>query len=322
MGYGVGALLYCPANQTGIIRVVTEERLEPPYSVALCLEDSIADTAVEEAEQQAVKTVKTLAAFSGYQPKVFIRVRSAAQLGKLSGMLAAEGCSVTGFILPKYTAENADAYHQAILEANRSGKVWMMPILESPEFLIPSTRAQALEAVREKIDSMRPYVLNVRIGGNDLCNYYGLRRRSDQTIYDIGILRSAISDIAGMFLDAYVVSAPVWEYFDTGTDDGWLEGLRRELELDRLNGLTGKTAIHPSQVAEISRSLRVSAEDLRDAQQILHWDSADSGVARSTDGSRMNEVKTHGNWARKILCLAEMYGVKQEVGVCAIHSRR
>lgn len=315
LGYGVGALLYCPANQTGIIRVVTEGRIEPPYSAALCLEDAIADTAVEEAEQQAVQTVKALAACSGYRPKVFLRVRSAAQIGKLSAMLAAEGASVTGYILPKYTAANADAYHQAILEANKQGKVWMMPILESPEFLRPSGRAQALAEIREKIDSMRPYVLNVRIGGNDFCNYYGLRRQADQTIYDIGILRSAISDIAGTFMDDYVVSAPVWEYFDTGTDDRWRTGLRRELTLDRLNGLVGKTAIHPSQVAEINRSLRVSAEDYRDAQQVLHWNRAASGVAKRTDGSRMNEVKTHQTWAQKMLCLAELYGVEQEGAV-------
>lgn len=316
--YGVGALLYCPANQTNIIRVITEGRIRPPYSVALCLEDAIADASVQEAELQAVQTVKTLTeaakSQSFYLPKLFIRVRSAEQLLKLSGVLAEEGCTVTGYILPKYSADNAKAYHQALLEANvRAGvRVFMMPILESREFLMLSSRTEALAAVRASIDEMRPYVLNVRIGGNDFCNYYGVRRNTDQTIYDIGILRSVISDIASMFLDAYVVSAPVWEYFDSGKDDRWRTGLRRELAMDRLNGLIGKTAIHPSQVEEINRSLQVSAEDFQDAQHILHWEQTKFGVEKSADGSRMNEFKTHRVWAKKIMLLAELYGLEQE----------
>ena len=44
--YGVGALLYCPANNPAIVTQIAEQRIKPPYSVALCLEDAIADNAV------------------------------------------------------------------------------------------------------------------------------------------------------------------------------------------------------------------------------------------------------------------------------------
>lgn len=35
-------------------------------------------------------------------------------------------------------------------------------------------------------------------------------------------------------------------------------------------------------------------------------------MAKSYDGKRMNEVKTHINWAKKIIMLAKIYGVEGE----------
>ena len=34
-----------------------------------------------------------------------------------------------------------------------------------------------------------------------------------------------------------------------------------------------------------------------------------TGVKKGIDGNRMNEVKTHSNWARKVIGLARVYGV-------------
>ena len=36
-----------------------------------------------------------------------------------------------------------------------------------------------------------------------------------------------------------------------------------------------------------------------------------TGVKKSVGGNRMNEAKTHINWARKTIGLAKMYGVKE-----------
>ena len=35
------------------------------------------------------------------------------------------------------------------------------------------------------------------------------------------------------------------------------------------------------------------------------------GVAKSSSNNKMNEVKTHSNWAKKIIGLSEVYGVKK-----------
>ena len=158
------------------------------------------------------------------------------------------------------------------------------------------------------LDAERDLVLNVRVGGNDFCNLFGVRRRRDESIYDIGCVARILTDILACFSRDYVVSGPVWEYFDH--PDG-LRGLAREVRLDLLNGFIGKTVIHPAQIPVVNAALRVARDDYADALRIL--DMADSGgtlVAKSADGGRMNEYKTHTRWADKICTLAEIYGVQ------------
>lgn len=90
--------------------------------------------------------------------------------------------------------------------------------------------------------------MNIRVGGNDFSNLYGLRRNEHQNIYEIGVIRDILANIINVFADTYVVSGPVWEYFKKGSDTAWEKGLRKEIELDLLNGFIGKTCIHPSQL--------------------------------------------------------------------------
>ena len=119
------------------------------------------------------------------------------------------------------------------------------------------------------------------------------------------------TDIINVFAADYVVAGPVWEYF--GTENGqWSEGLCEEIELDRLNGFIGKTAIYPSQLPFIYNSMKVSRVDYDDAVKILDWNLIDYGVAKSADDSRMNEVKCHKKWAIRIVSLGKIYGIKEE----------
>ena len=49
--YSVGALLYCPANRAGIAESIINQKFGDKFSLALCLEDTIGDDCVEEAEE-------------------------------------------------------------------------------------------------------------------------------------------------------------------------------------------------------------------------------------------------------------------------------
>jgi citrate lyase beta subunit len=82
------------------------------------------------------------------------------------------------------------------------------------------------------------------------------------------------------------------------------------MALDAINGFVGKTAIHPSQLPVIHDALMVTREDFEDAKAVIHWDNGNNAVSGGCRQDRMNELKCHSKWARKILCLANVYGVK------------
>lgn len=313
--YSVGALMYSPALNNKVAESVIKGKFDTPYSLALCLEDTVADDSVELAEEQVKKTVSGIykASLSGkfYLPKIFIRVRNADQMIRVYDSLGDAAKVLTGFIFPKYTVSNADSYNDAIKGLNKNSDhiIYMMPILESRDIADYTTRSGTLIKIKEKIDSVKEYVLNVRVGGNDFSNVFAARRHYDETIYDILPISQLFGEILTVFSKDYVVSGPVWEFFSSDNDE-WKTGLENELKMDKLNGFVGKTAIHPKQISVINDSLKVSNKDYQDAKEILDWDKDGLMVGKSFAGERMNEVKTHVNWAYKTIVLAQIYGVR------------
>lgn len=313
--YSVGPLLYCPANNAGIADSIVGERFGRHFSLALCLEDTINDSCVEEAEDILTNTIKRIHAASSarefYLPKIFIRVRSPKQIGTLLERFAEAREVVTGFNVPKFSPENADAYINSVVSANESGRqpVYLMPIFESSSMVSLQDRSDILYRLKDKLDRIEDLVLNIRVGGNDLCHLFGFRRHSDESIHSIRPISNLFSDIITVYGIDYVISGPVWEYYD---GDGWDKGLASELQEDKLFGFTGKTVIHPKQIDLVNRAYQVTAKDLEDAKSILDWDtSSHSFVSGSVSKERMNEYKTHSNWALRTILLAEAYGVKQ-----------
>ena len=125
----------------------------------------------------------------------------------------------------------------------------------------------------------------------------------------------------------YSVSGPVWEYFRANKDMKFTEipksinqslfkrdilindavdGLLRELLLDRANGFIGKTIIHPTHIPYVNGMLAVTQEVYNDACQIMN---TSGGVIKSASGNKMNEIGPHRCWAEKILMRAKAYGV-------------
>lgn len=311
--YSVGPLLYCPANHPGIVRSLCCERFGRQFSLAMCLEDTIADNHVAEAEAQLVSTIHTLFDCSVkdlFLPKIFIRVRTPLQISQLMERFGEAGQLITGFNIPKFSPENADAYIEQIQHVNKSYKrdIYMMPILESPLLIDLRTRYQILYELKEQLATIERLVLNIRVGGNDLCHIFGFRRRPEESIHSIAAISQIFSDIVTVFGMDYVLSGPVWEYYNGA---GWDTGLERELAQDRLCGFTGKTVIHPKQIALVNKAYRVSKKDLEDARAILNWNlESPLLVSGCTSSERMNEYKVHSNWAKRILMLSEVYGVK------------
>jgi citrate lyase beta subunit len=346
--YRIGALMYVPALNTGVAEKVCGGAFTYLDTLALCLEDAISPQGVMEAEQQLVKTLSYIADHRPDSlPLIFVRVRDPAGLKRLPGLLGGTIELLTGVIFPKFDLANAAEYCSLLgnINANRTRPLYAMPILESHSIMDLSSRHRTLLGLREMLDGYTDFIINIRVGAMDFCNLYGLRRSITQTVYDIGVVNSVLTDILTVFADAYVVSAPVCEYYQskdsdeklqqnssliiagdspqarsetrnsaksglTSINDPWARCLAAELELDFANGFIGKTVVHPSQLPIVRRSLQPLRTDYEDAMQILNWNGGAWGVARSVDGNRMNEVATHCKWARKILIMSEVYGVK------------
>ncbi|NLI21470.1 MAG: HpcH/HpaI aldolase/citrate lyase family protein [Clostridiales bacterium] len=315
--FRVGALLYTPALREGIADKLEKNAYPCLSSLALCLEDSIRDSALAQAERAACRTLAQIGEKRippERLPLIFLRIRSPEHMAHIHAMLGADAELLTGYILPKFDLANGHEYLRTLERLpRRDGRpLYAMPILESRMIAEVGTRRHALLHLKDLLDAAGPAVLNVRVGGNDLSNLYGLRRTAAQSVYDIGVIRDVLMDILNVFTADYLVSAPVWEYFGHDPEGAWAEGLRRELALDRMNGFIGKSAVHPAQLPLIRESLRVSRADYQDAAGILHWGSAELGVAKSLDGSRMNEVKCHGRWAARVRALGDLYGFREE----------
>ena len=60
-----------------------------------------------------------------------------------------------------------------------------MPIYESPSIIDLRTRYDILYTLKDKISKIEDRILNIRVGGNDLCHIFGFRRRDNESIHQI-----------------------------------------------------------------------------------------------------------------------------------------
>jgi citrate lyase beta subunit len=341
LGVGLGATLYCPATRPRLADDIARRAAAGMTSAVVCLEDSVADQDLPGAERNAIAQLRLLAAAPSAPPLIFVRVRSAAQISMVVAGLGAAHDVVAGFVVPKFVEETGVAFFEATVAAGeRLGRrLLVMPVLEDPEIAHLETRVDALLAARRVIDKYRDLVPAVRVGATDLSGAYGLRRAREFTVWDVRVVADVLADVVNVFgrdeTGGYVVTGPVWEYFPTAErffkpllreapfvdhDERTLraellardlDGLIREVLLDRANGLTGKTVIHPSHVAAVHALSVVPAEEFRDVEDVLASDGA-GGASASRAGNKMNESRPHAAWARRTMQRARMFGVARE----------
>lgn len=316
--YKVGGLLYMPAYQENIVEKIRGQKTANMTAICFCLEDAINDTAVADAERILRRNLAALKDIYAEErckkPLLFVRVRTADHMEHFLDFVGTAGDVLTGYVLPKVNLGNVEAYMELMRAKSDEAakKRYIMPVLESPSIAGIKSRAAVLGELKAIFDAHKEYVLNIRVGGNDFSNLYGVRRSIAHPIYAVGVVRDILIDILNIFARDYVVSGPVWNYFGDDPKGAWAAGLKKELELDRLNGFIGKTVIHPAQLPFVFDSLKARRADYEDAKMICTWQDEQAGVKKSWDGTRMNEVKTHAKWAKRVLTLAKIYGVKDE----------
>ncbi len=269
---GTGALLYSPATSTTIARAVLQGNIPTPYALALCLEDTVSDNHVDQAIATLVSTLATLyqAGTQGLPP-IFIRVRTPQQIPLLVDKLGHLCPLVEGIVAPKITPNSLVDYVTAIQSTGEHlPSPWsLMPVLETPELVDLRRRVDFLYQIKEKLSPISGLIPSVRVGGNDLCHLFGLRRDSTTTIHQIPVISQLFGDIIAIFSQEYPVAGAVWEYYD---GPHWDSGLSQEVKQDRTVGFLGKTVIHPKQIPLVNGGYQVSPQDYADACSILNWD--------------------------------------------------
>lgn len=344
LAVALGATLYSPATRPQMADDIIKQAGRGVVSMVLCLEDSIDDSEVVDAEENLVRQFTDLAARqdTGDTPLLFVRVRFPEQIPDLVQRLGPAVRLLSGFVLPKFTEERGRPFLEALAgaEAASGRRLFAMPVLESPELLYRESRVDTLEGISRAVDKYRDRVLALRLGVTDFCSSYALRRAPDMTAYDVQVVAAVIGDVVNMLGRAdgtgFTVTGPVWEYFRVqermfkpqlrrspflegqaeelreALIEHAMDGLLREITLDQANGLLGKTCIHPSHVLPVHALSVVSHEEYSDAQDILKPERNGGGVLRSAYTNKMNEVKPHRAWAERTLQRAEVFGVAHE----------
>lgn len=312
MKYALGTLMYCPGDNEKVADKLIENKFTDLNVMVLCLEDAILLQNLGHAEDILEETLtKVKVAYRNNPtmdlPLIFIRVRNPQHLEHCLTRYHKFSSILNGFVMPKYDSTVSEQYKRIINGTNNYHKFKFMPILESAVLIEAANRKKELLHIKTDLENTKG-ILGVLVGSNDMCNYFALRRSAYQTVYDIGVIKDILSDIICVMGRDYVVNGPIWEYFDGAN---WEEGLRREVELDQLNGFIGKSCVHPKQLSVIRDAIKVNKLDYEDAVEIINWDS-EHGVIKGKNSGRMNEVATHQAWAEKVYTLGKIYGVKGE----------
>lgn len=337
--YCLGATMYMPGYQN-FAQKILGEAMPGLTSMVLCFEDACPEERVQEAEENTLRLLDTVADAleegslnPAKVPLIFCRTRSVEQFMSFASRLTAKQVKVLcGFNFPKFNSRNGEAYMNHLERLNeRFGEVlYGMPIIEDPRVAYKETRMHELQGIRDILDEHYDIVLQVRVGATDFSSCFGVRRGVDYSIYDIMSVRDILSDILNVFSrnNDYVVSGPVWEYFRAPKEKMFedlpsfdiedrllrrhriineeVDGLLREVILDKANGFVGRTVIHPTHVKFVNALQAVTQEEYSDACQIL---GTSGGVIKSGNANKMNEIRPHTNWAMKIISRAKAYGV-------------
>lgn len=338
--YCLGATLYMPGTKAISPKILNGEMNEIT-SIVMCFEDAIREEDLTNAELNVLSHLDTIAGAIDNKtiehkdnPLTFLRVRNPEQFRGFAKRLTKKQASVlSGFVFPKFYSNNANEYLQQLEQLNKEldTVLYGMPILEGKAIAFQETRINELLTLKEILKPYHKHILNIRVGGTDFSALFGVRRGINYSIYDILTVRDCLSDILNFFNrteDDFLVSAPVWEYFLAHKMDDLnnliqedihrslmirvpilneaIDGLLREVILDKANGFVGKTIIHPSHARFVNAMQAVTKEEYDDAMQILE---NKGGVIKSAKSNKMNEINPHRSWAKKITLRASAYGV-------------
>jgi len=337
--YALGATLYLPATKY-IAPYLLEKRYSHLTSFVMCFDNLIEERNINIAEKTLLNTLRTLKMAENENrinkdelPLFFIHVRDPLQFERLYEILIKEKdiiSYISGFFLPKFNSNNADAYLSIVKKIRLiSEYIYALPIIESKEIISLDSRLSELITLEKLIFDYRDMILGIRIGGSYINSVLGVNSLEAMSIYDVGITASIIYDIINSFINLsyedIAIYSSSWDkkitsfqtvskssnafdqnkviYNHAFTHDPSLDGFIREILLDKLNGCVGKTVVYPNQISIVNALYSVERKDYELALSI-----------NSSNEPSLNYGEQINNkiWSNKILSLSKIYGVLNE----------
>lgn len=252
-------------------------------------------------------------------PFIFIRVKNIEMLKKLytfSNKL--KYCN--GIVIPKVEPSTIKEYLEIIQKINNKEKIklYALPILEDSTTILIKDGISNMLKIKDILDNYKDIILNICVGGTDFSGKYGIRRNVKSDIYEMQVVNQCLTNILNIFTyeNEYSVTAQVWEYFNKNINSQENIGLLNETKKDRENGMYSKVAIHPTQILPIQLSNCIEYEEYMDAIQIIEGNSKKTGVLKSSNSNKMNELNTHTIWANGVINRAKIFGVLNKNITC------
>lgn len=295
--WNIGSSLYIPATHSDLVNIIINNKYSDLKSIIICLEDAVKIEELAYAKQNLNNTIIKIEekiqndpSYIDTLPFIFIRPRNTDVATWIIENISLN--YISGFVLPKFDITSIEKWWQII----KSSQLYIMPTLENHDVY----NVLKMQALSDKLAThpCRERILVIRIGGNDLMNGLRLRRDRNLTLYD-GPIGYVIKMLVTVFSsNGFYLTAPVCEHFENN------DLLEKEVALDILHGLVGKTIIHPNQLGIITNSYMVSNNQYLEAQQIL-----DATEAVFKVNGSMCEPTTQYKWAIDIIERAEYFGI-------------
>lgn len=287
----LGGSLYIPATHKNVNAICNENKFSQLRSCIIDTEDAIGEDDLDE----ALENIRAMLEL--YEPStlcVFIRPRNPQVLKEL---LKIKNIGlIDGFSLPKFSTEVMKEYSQILAMSGK--EFYIMPVLESLDIF----SKDRLEEIRSFLLNSHLNVLSLRLGGEDMMSYLGLKRRCEDDIYSLVGPARVISDVINTFKPfGFNISATVFNCIHQA------ELYAQNVHEDLRQGLLGKTIIHPNQIEPINQAYKVSSQDYEMAKKMLDPETK----AIIVQDGQMGEKFAHDSWAKVILLRHKFYGLKQ-----------
>lgn len=282
----LGATLFVPATHKNIAQIINGNKYPNLKSVVIDTEDGISDEVLGNALIILRELVRN---HKREKLLVFIRPEN---VDVLKEILTYENIGeIDGFILPKFSLANAEAYLNLMKETRH----YFMPSIEGSELF----NSEALREINDKLEMFRDKIILVRFGLEDMLRQLSMKRGCDDSIFDFAVSASVLGNFLAIFKSAgFGVSGGVYPFF---SDE---EGFKKDVRRDLKEGLFSKTIIHPSQIDALHDVYKVSQREVDAANKIIE---NEKNIININDS--MGEGKTMSPYYKLIQQRAKIYGI-------------